>query len=380
VILVACLTPSASSPPEGFCLICGEQGTAGLLLNVVLYLPLGLSLALFRGWRAAVAACFLLSAGVEAAQLLIPGRHGALADLLANTVGGALGAALGVRPRAWLFPRPTAERLAAAAAALGAAALIVTSALLVTPTVPGAGALFAQFTPRLAGSDQYQGRLLDAEIGGIRLAHGVIDRDGIAAALLEDSLSVGISVALGPPTDRLAPVLRVVDHTGLEAFQVGVDGTDLVIRYRYRADDLRLARPELRVEDWTAGLEVGDTVRVVSRRDPSGATEVSVAGRDAVTVGHTVGGGWRFLRGLPGPLRDGAGLVDWLWLAAIVVPVGWWAGSLAGLAAWGVALLALMISVPSWTPAIAAPVGQIAAAVAGLGIGRALRLLVDGSF
>ena len=51
VILFICLRPSGdeSAAELGLCLICGDKGLASLLLNIVLYMPLGFALRLASG-------------------------------------------------------------------------------------------------------------------------------------------------------------------------------------------------------------------------------------------------------------------------------------------------------------------------------------------
>lgn len=71
--------------------------------NVVMFVPLGLLLASGRvrhPWHAATIG-LALSAAIETTQTLIPGRYPTMQDVVANTVGAALGAAAVVAHRAW---------------------------------------------------------------------------------------------------------------------------------------------------------------------------------------------------------------------------------------------------------------------------------------
>ncbi|MCT9002638.1 VanZ family protein [Microbacterium memoriense] len=69
--------------------------------NVILFLPLGflLTVLLDHPWWGACLAVGL-SVGVEAAQILIPGRYASLRDILANALGAVIGALI-----AWLIIR-----------------------------------------------------------------------------------------------------------------------------------------------------------------------------------------------------------------------------------------------------------------------------------
>jgi VanZ family protein len=62
--------------------------------NVAMFLPLGVLLLLLlgrRGWWAAMLTGFLLSVAIEAAQFVLPGRVSDIRDLVANSLGTALG-------------------------------------------------------------------------------------------------------------------------------------------------------------------------------------------------------------------------------------------------------------------------------------------------
>jgi glycopeptide antibiotics resistance protein len=88
-----------SSPP--WCVICDADYIPGFLLNMVLFLPLGVGLRL-RGvaLRRALLWMAALTIGVELLQFnVVPGRDASLGDILANLLGGWAGHRLGQR---WL--------------------------------------------------------------------------------------------------------------------------------------------------------------------------------------------------------------------------------------------------------------------------------------
>lgn len=65
----------------------------GLLLNVLLFVPLGAGLALLTGWSwwRVTLVCALASTAFEAIQLLLP-REPDVLDVLTNTLGAMVGA------------------------------------------------------------------------------------------------------------------------------------------------------------------------------------------------------------------------------------------------------------------------------------------------
>src|SRR5947207_11513956 len=87
-----------------FYLTSGDAALAELIQNLILFIPLGIGLALALP-RRPVAAVFLgalLSFGIEFAQQYIPGRDPSVGDVVANTISTALGVLLVVSARVWL--------------------------------------------------------------------------------------------------------------------------------------------------------------------------------------------------------------------------------------------------------------------------------------
>ena len=93
-ILLVTLFPSAPEQlfrPED-CPQCDQRALADSLLNLGLYVPLGMALGLYR--LKFLLVCFValgLSGGIELAQALVPGRHPTAVDVYANVLGAALG-------------------------------------------------------------------------------------------------------------------------------------------------------------------------------------------------------------------------------------------------------------------------------------------------
>jgi hypothetical protein len=113
-ILITTLYPSPDNAKEAaltplWCLVCGSDGGADVLLNIFLFIPFAIGLRLSGlSWRRVIGISALVSLAVEILQLeVVPGRDASLSDLLTNTSGSAVGAiaaplipaALGAGPR-----------------------------------------------------------------------------------------------------------------------------------------------------------------------------------------------------------------------------------------------------------------------------------------
>ena len=107
-VLVACLlaifavTLVPAHGPRQLQLRPGEASPVGDVANLILFAPLG-GVLFLRRWPVlqTVLAALLLSAGIELAQRVIPGRTTSLDDVISNTLGGAAG---------WLLARYLSSR------------------------------------------------------------------------------------------------------------------------------------------------------------------------------------------------------------------------------------------------------------------------------
>jgi glycopeptide antibiotics resistance protein len=135
-ILLATVLPSRNGPLRQFssCFVCDFRWLADGVLNVGLFLPLGMAIG-WRGrsfWKTTLGGA-ALSTVVELLQMRLPGRDPELRDIVANTLGAALGAALVYRPRAWLTPGPRVGRWFLAITVVVVAAVIVSTGRLLVP-------------------------------------------------------------------------------------------------------------------------------------------------------------------------------------------------------------------------------------------------------
>ncbi|TVP44911.1 MAG: VanZ family protein [Gemmatimonadales bacterium] len=429
VILVLTLTPhpGARTLSWSFCILCGSFGTANLIRNVILFVPLGIGAGMvvgmglgtgsgsgsgaraaegdpahptatrrfLRAWLPAVA----LTAGVELAQIFIAGRNSLLADFVANAAGAALGIVLvgsfvrGARGRAGTAAGPSPRGVVQALGWWGLSATVLAGTALAFRLAPPPPPQFVQIQADLAQYERYTGTVHEVWLSG-GAAGGSRERletgrhpDPVA---LVDRIFGGSRVVVafetGPPPARTAPLFSVFTGAQREVIVLGVAGEDAVLRLPYLATTLRLDRPDTRIRGAFGGMETGDPGELsfwLSTEGTDGPGDGSAClrlargaeGRDGVEAERcglrpTLGQGWTLLlypTRFPPWLRSA---IAWGWLLGLGFVPGLVARSrrAAGLA--GLGLVVVGGSAP-WLLGSAAilPVGQGLALLAGVLLG-----------
>lgn len=324
-ILAATLTPAGTQlqPEFSRCLICGARGYSDAVVNVILFAPLGFTLALNgrRGWRPILFAG-ILSSCVELAQIVIPGRDPSLGDVTFNTLGATAGQALYLLGVRWAVPaRRTAARLSAVAALL-ALGLFALTGYLLAPTFPRLP-YFAWWTAARPEFAWYHGHVLDASIGPMSLHPTDHPLPPQVRSLLASGTPLSIEAVAGARVSSLAPLVSVEDRWRRDVLLVGVDRTDLVVRYRTRSAQWRLDGPDLRLRGALAGPRRSDTLFIHVRRAVDGYC-IGMNHLEACHLWFTIGTGWAILM-YPKHFPPWAQhLLDAGWVAGLVFPIGLW--------------------------------------------------------
>jgi hypothetical protein len=364
-----------ATPPT--CLVCGALGGVDVILNVLLFVPIGLGLGLLGvPWPLAAAVGLGASGLVEFLQMkVVAGRDASLSDLITNSAGAILGAGLGRSWRGLLLPSARAAGALAAGWGLAWLALATATGSGLHPVPTGAD-WYGQWAPELGHLDRFQGEVLSARAGGAPLPPG--RRDDAPAweeRLTSPEFSVAAAIRTGPPPARLAPIVSVFDADQEEVLLLGQWGHDLVYRVRMAPARLRLRNPAVRLP---GGLDA-----------PPGS-EVSIAGGTSgprfVLASDGPGGArsrvlpfsphwtWALLLPYDYALGPESGALTALWLFGLLLPLGWWAARSGPAGPWGSAL-ALVIGVAgirAWLGFDAAPIGEWLGAGAGLALGLLL--------
>lgn len=353
-------------------MVCDKTALADAINNVLLFVPLGVTLALNgrKGLRV-ILALALLSTAIEMAQIFIPGRDSSLRDILMNTLGGVVGQRV-AGLSGWLLPDTRrSARLGLMWSACVTGGFCLTAALL-TPAFPAA-AYYARWAPQQAA---YEGRVLAADLGAIPLPPTRLETsDQVRAGLLAGEPLELLAIA-APAVPEFRSLFRIRDDRHREILQVGPDGEDLVVRYRAHAAALRLDRPDLRLPGAFAQVESGDTLRIRAWRQRGGIC-LRLNAESTCPTGFTVGGGWGLLwypEHLPLWLNSLFGVV---WILVLVLPIGLWSRRRTEtLLAIGLLIAGLFV-LPPIAGLLATPMSQVLAATGawmlGVMLQRALR-------
>ena len=238
------LTSSSDSISRfGACVLCGETGTSDFLLNIGLFVPLGMLLASYArsaGWVLMVGAG--LSALIELLQLgFVGGRTVSPGDVLANGTGALIGAFLVIHatpliaPTAVQRPRLLLGWFTLVLAMLGAGWW--TS----LPWLPE-GVWYLQRTPSRAWSDDYTGTLHTAGIGSTDLASDAIRDTALVQAVRSGGQDFTVLETPGAAPGRLSYIARLVEgRSGLPMATFARRGNTLVIARNSNAARARIS-------------------------------------------------------------------------------------------------------------------------------------------
>jgi hypothetical protein len=376
------LVPFAERTPF-WCLVCGSMGVIDVVLNVVLFAPLGAGLRLAGlAHRRVVLVGAAVTLAVELLQLtLVTGRDASVSDLVTNTSGALLGALLADLVPALLRPGAALRRgLTVGWTALWACALVVAAAAH-GRSLPRTD-YWGQWGADLAGFDTFPGRVLSAEVDGRALPGGERLRESgvIRRLLLGESATLATRIVAAGPTTRTAPVVSVFDENQDEILLLGQDGDDLVFRLRARAAAMKVRTPAVRLDDALAG-RAGDTLRIDARYEsgrlrlalaPDGGPDGGPAASHEVALAPTLG--WALFLPYDYAFGPEVHLLTALWVAGLLAPLGYWSAvgrrrQEVGIAAGAAALALVGVSAAAGAP-WPHPWHWLAAA-AGFGVGAA---------
>ena len=299
--------------------------------------------------------CLTLSILIEVLQGMIPGRYPALGDVVYNTVGASAGLGFAMTAKQWLRPsRRLAGGLSVGAGVAGAAVFFMVGVLL-APSFP-ATIYYGQWTADLRYMEAYGGRVLEASLGSMFLGSERTSNPELAVELLRSGAPLDAQAVAGPAPAALAPIVSIFDEARVEIVVLGADVTDLVLRVRYRANDLRLDRPDLRVRHAFAATRPGDTISLRAESTLEGYS-LGLDEHEYAPLRHTPGEGWALLLHPEHTAPWVDATFSLAWVAGSLILAGWWAPGLV----WAVGALFLAVSGMAMA-AVAGPLTEMALA------------------
>jgi hypothetical protein len=334
-IAAATLSPESSPAMEShFCLICGSVGTVDAVLNLILFVPLGVGLAL-SGVRArnALICMFAFSALIETTQLfLISGRDATIGDVLTNTIGGSLGFAIGRYHALWLSPPPRVAKSLALGWATIWLIIQVISSYGFTLSLPHSQ-YYGQIARELGNFAVFPGTVLSARIDSVPITNTALADSRAVELLLVANATVTASIVPGKPTPKIAPIARVVDARQREILLLAQDGDHLIFGVRTGAAILRARRPFFAVANvfprrYRSDSSVYNALTLTARyaangvsiRDQTGSTNSRVIIPINTSLGWTL---WLpFQWTIEGTRAER--VISSIWFACLVIPLGYW--------------------------------------------------------
>ncbi len=377
VVAVATLPSGSGSTMGGWCLLCGEHGTADAIRNIVLFLPLGATALLATG---SVFLATAISAGisllVEMGQVGTPGRDASAGDLIFNTLGGVIGVLAARSASTWLRPEPRARRRLVVAAT-AAPMLVIGAAGAVFQTDLPETTYYGQWTPELGHFDVFRGRVVDARIADLPIPSGRLTESEKVRQLLSMDARVAVQAIAGAAPARLAPIFSMYDERQQEILVLGAEGETLAFRLGTHAARLRLNTPTMSFPNAFEDVEIGNELEISVVPDGDGhCLRVAVTGasdlpRMRCGVGYTVASGWQLLASAGLGSRVPA-LFDFLWLALLYIPLGYWIRRDAPGAVAVIISAIGLLTIPLITPLVGTPAIAFVFCGAGLLIGAGL--------
>lgn len=187
------------------------------------------------------------------------------------------------------------------AGALGATSVFALTGAVLAPSFPE-HTYYGGWTPRFAHLQWYGGRVLEASLDELEIPPGVIAHSPHIRERLLSGATLLVRARAGPRPAGPASLLTINDAHRREILFLGVEGEDVVYRYRTRAMDRVSSDPEIR----SAGGASRDRVA----RSPVRHRAASRSGAQCPRERHRAL--WA---------RPHAGN----WLAVLFFPIGLWA-------------------------------------------------------
>jgi hypothetical protein len=326
------LSPAAQSARLPFwCFRCGSRPAIDVLLNILMFVPVGAALALLRvRARWALATIVLLTAGIEVLQFaFIAGRFASARDIVANTIGGVSGWYLALAWRSIMWPSPRRGASFAVALTIAWIATQAFTAWAMTVVLPP-GPWWAQIRLRDLGFPAvFRGDVVRLSLGITPIVYSdQLEHTEPVREQLMAGAPMRVEVTGVGPTNGPAPILLLATDDVLSEI-AGIVQThdDAFFRIRTRAAVFGLRNPGVRLTDAFPASSIRDTISITAER-ANGRYHI-VAERAGQRRERTlaVSPSWAWALLVPIPHYSFGREVRWLtavWLFGILGAIGYW--------------------------------------------------------
>lgn len=242
LVVIAWLTlfQTAGTPPRPSG---GETLLTDVVLNLLLFVPLGLGMGLLgAGTRRALILGLLASTAIECSQFfLLPNRDAAWHDVLTNGAGALLGAFF---VNAWEI-RNRLTRVAGPVAAAGLALAWIAGAALMRPAAPSGVVWYGFWAHQLGNAVQFPGRILEFSLNNLPIPDGLIQQQAEFERLVAapGALNTVTRIVIPPPYTGMAQLVGIMSPSGEELVSLWQDGERLLARVRLATTNVGLRTP-----------------------------------------------------------------------------------------------------------------------------------------
>ena len=321
------------------CVTCPPTWLADILSNIVLFLPLGAALVMagvapLRAIMVGAATSFV----IELLQLtgFPAGREPALADLVSNTIGTAIGVAC-VRCRSMLLtPTAGTENVLRLGWVAACTSMMLGSALALSPASPvrADGTVSASALPFTPGYGWSTTETSDAIIDGVAVPHGG-NGPVIVASSRRESVSATVRVRGRDGRAGVVPIVFVHDpamttidpHATYAHLLLAQRGADASLSSDLRAGRWGLSTPSLLNHGAFAAGHAGVALRatVTSRIWTLAWSDVDTPQQEqSSTLRLSPAIGWTLVQGVVPASTPIAPLLTACWLLVWFAPLGFW--------------------------------------------------------
>jgi hypothetical protein len=275
-----------------------------------------------------------LSAAIETTQFLfIPGRDATIADLITNSLGGALGFTIARYASLWLRPSRRAAAVLAIAAAAFWLAVQAVSSFAFSLAIPDTR-FYGQLARRLGHFEQFQGRVIRGAIADVSIPDTRFEDSERVRRLLSNGAAVTATIQPAGLTAGIAPIVRIADQGQREIVLVAQDVGHLFFGVRTGAGLLRLRPPFFALPDVflaaprTSGGYENDTIAFngqYNSREAQLRAQGSAGTHDRrISIVSSLG--WTLVLPFQWWIEGTAieRVLSMMWVALFLLPVGYW--------------------------------------------------------